>query len=462
MKIYLQKIAKLLPTFFLLIASQASLAQDQEYTNAASDSQAYNNNSAAINAIGTSAANEQKAALAQQNATTKQATAAADAQPCADAEAAVEGSDACKLDDANSQLSIAAVLAHALLAKEASEPVAACNGIASYATVANGALALYQASCVQKISSCLTACKSAVSADTQAAAASAAAGVPYSSNLKVDEANLTKCQTYEKGVPNQTAAITALVAANTNGTAACNAYKAQIAAEKSQFCTLYPNSPTCALMANEADCASGASTSPQCVCIRAGTCTTVQNPTTTGSPAASNGSGSGSNPNAAASMAAAAAAAGMPLDGTNPLTVTPPKAGTGLAGAQNGMGGGGGGMGTGAAAGAAKKPGAVAAKDPKALYAGYITNNGTGTLGGSGASGYNNADPNKRAVFGGKLGSGTMDLNGAKPDYNPARKPSSFTTGPDGLTGPNGNLFGKVKNQFADQVSQGNHFIGMP
>lgn len=376
---------------------------------------------------------------------------------------------------ANSQLGQLALTAGSM------SPAAACNGLGEASKYANAAVAGFNMSCKMAVGKCTDACavavKSCDAAKAKAREADAAASctlgddcanyaavepgckkpispdTPRMSAHTVADGNEIDCKVFSEKVAVNAGAIVMLAINNNQNLANCNKLQQMIGQAG-------PSAPG----VTPGDCTNPANAgNPVCAGLHANAVGNFGGATIAGSGVGVGGARAG----AAISGVAGGGLAGMGLPSDLGSNVAKSAAAGGLATAGAGGGGGGAvGGGGGLGGGAAKKKAAGAPADPRdtKMYGGLVTGAGSGS-GSSGSSSSGDNGSGKKAVFGAQY----ANQPGATPPgfdankYNPNMKYEggrnlAGVTGPDGITGPNSNLFNKVNSQFNEQTMQDRFF----
>lgn len=318
----------------------------------------------------------------------------------------------------------------------------ACSGMGKISAAANAATAAYQMHCQSSVSSCSSACSAAVSyykknADCINGGSADTVSGDVQDTQKTCNALMAKVAVAQQAMNNfiQT-------------TAQAQNCASQTSSSFPSFCVSNPTLPGCP--GTQVDCSNPqiAATNKVCICSKtpnAPQCLSGQSTSASTSPTTSGGATQNRlNPNSAEDL-------GGDNLGTPEIPLGPASKEAGAAGVDGKQGAGAnfGSSGGGSAGGPNGKGGGGAA-DPIAVTAGFYGGGGSGGgssygRGGSGGGGYGGG-----AGGMGRAGLGAPNLRQFLPggQYDPKARGLAGASGPDGITGPNTNIWDKIQNRY--------------
>jgi|GEM_PF-3653895 len=391
----------------------------------------------------------------------------------------------CEIDKKGSNESLLLQVAQTVIAGLASNPSLACSNFAETGMMSNVALIAYENDCKTAIDSCNDTCSAATvhkspaylalskrekvktlpgPPPTQNPDSAIAKGEMEQMDQEANDQRTSVCDQYAAAFPNKIAIVRTMVAANNQANTTCANMKQALIDKNAQAaqmaCVTNPSGPGCAGAVQAGDCTNPANAgSPMCACMASGNC----NSTTSASGGSSGGTAM--NPGASSSGAAPLNAAslggpGGPF-GNDPLPLgktpagTPPGTTPPNGGGLGGIPGGSGGSGPAAAGkGAQAPPGSKTASSPNGGVLMPGSSSSTGNFSGGYGSNPGNGGTGGRAVFGGQYGAKPANPTQFANAYDPSRSLAAVS-GPDGITGPNSDLWAKVRTQYSNQNQRG-------
>jgi hypothetical protein len=329
---------------------------------------------------------------------------------------------------------------------------AACTGIGKLVTGANAAVIYFSQNCSSARSKCLSSCQTAVRVTTAS---------NQTGELTIVNQNLSSCRALDTNISQATQAIQNMVS-TVQGAQSC---ATQTSPELMTYCGANPTAIGCANLATDCSNPAIAASNPICIC--------KNNPSAancTGLSAKAGGNGGSFDASSKGLGAGGSGLAGGASLGADNLLNDPswqgdpnmkPSKGSGdeAGGSKGGRplmdGGGGSGGGDDGRSG-----GAGGGQNGLAVNAGFRGGGGGGGWGSGSGSGNSGGDGSGRygaepGTQGNSQGPNLRDfLPGGGMDPKNGNRGLAGVSGPDGITGPNSNIWKKVQNRYQIHVER--------
>ncbi|WP_413576897.1 hypothetical protein ACLVWU_02230 [Bdellovibrio sp. HCB290] len=350
--------------------------------------------------------------------------------------------------------SMAGQIALAYGAQSAASIQASCSSAAALTAAANGALAAYRLTCSSAIKDCVSTCDSAISY-LQTTPSCQTDQASFSSMMGQARSTRNQCNNYTAKVNEAQSAMNNIAQTAANATQCASLTSADGSTPSIEICKANPTMPGCANVLM--DCSNPSMASNKvCICSK-----NSSDPACLGTASISGGDSPGlvgTDPTGRLSNTAGGDEFGGDLFGTPEIQQAELPSGGGEQGLDGKQGGGvafGGSSGGGAGSGAGGGSGDGAAEpNGSAVNAGYYGSGGGGGFGGGGSGGDGRGGGLLNSAANALAAKGGPDLRQFLPGgkLGPQARGLAGATGPDGITGPNSDIWKKIQNRY--QVMQ--------
>ncbi|WP_168196350.1 hypothetical protein [Bdellovibrio sp. NC01] len=332
---------------------------------------------------------------------------------------------------------------------------AACSSMGKISQAANAATAAYQMNCASDVNSCNSTCDQALQFYNQQGGCIVGPPLPGQRSMAgaPTEINDLKkvCSDLRKKADTAQQAVNNFLTTTLQAQNCANDSSGTSAAVTPELCAANPNLAGCTA-AGTVDCTKPelANTNKVCICAKSPNDPQCMSGQSAGNSTslASTGSISGSRTASNSDLGTDGDMFGLPQIDQAPVNRTPGDAIEGKQGAGAPLGSDGGGSGSGGAGG--RGGGGGKSTDPIQVTAGFYSGGGGGGGWGGGSGGAGEKNPQGMGGLAAKAGvPGGPNLRQFLPGgtFDP-RRGVAGASGPDGITGPNSNIWMKIQNRY--------------